>query len=208
LHNTARYLKRFRWRHFVSIHFSRSTRSLHADGFRTTLVVLILAILLLMVWAVWFFLTKTTLYETGNVVSVEKDGTIIADFSPEAFGRIQAGQLAILHINQTSNDRAGSLPAVVTDVPHIPPQEQFRVTLYPRPRRGAESASGERRQLMSPIRTYSDALVALEDDSAVQVEVEVERVSPAVLAMRTSGQFIDTAAVSLNPRNKLREAGR
>ena len=165
----------------MSIPFSRSMRSLKADSFRPALVGLLLAMALLIAWAAWFFLARITLHETGQIVLTTKGGLVVADFSPEALGRIQRGQPALLHLDGITGDQAGTTPAIVTSVTNQAQEGRVRVELF------------------APV---SDVFpIPLQDGLTGQVEIEVEHISPATFVMRASGQFIDTPPVSLSPQN-------
>ena len=170
----------------MSIAFSRSMRSLRADRFRPALVGLLFAMVLLAVWAAWFFLARITLYETSKTVRVTKGGIVVTDFPPEALGRIQRGQRALLRLDGAIGDQTGTIPAIVTNVTSQGEEGQVRVELF----------------------ALVDATpIPLQDGLTGQVEIEVEYVSPAVLVMRASGQFLDTPQISLSPQ-KSRGLGR
>jgi hypothetical protein len=164
----------------VSIPFSRSMRSLYADDFRLSLLGILLAVILLLAWAAWFFLARITFYETGQIVSVNRDGTVIADFGPGALGRIQSGQSASLKFNDVSGDLAQAIPSIVTDVASQVQEERVQVELY--------------------ILGEAIALISSQDNLTGQVEVKVERISPATLVMRASGLSIDSPSLSTSPQ--------
>ena len=165
----------------MSIPFSRSMRSLKADSFRPALVGLLLAMALLIAWAAWFFLARITLYETGQIVLTTKGGIVVADFSPEAPGRIQRGQPALLRLDGVIGDQAGAPPAIVTNVTNQ--AQEGRVWV----------------ELVAPVSAAFP--VPLQDGLTGRVEIEVEHISPATFVMRASGQLIDTPPVSLSPQN-------
>ena len=155
-------------------------RALYDDSYRFSLVGLIIAIAFLATWAAWFFLAQMTLYETGQIVSVTRDGAIVADFPLEALPRLRRGQPAFLFPQDTQGVSTGPLAAVVTDVSSQTDEDRVEVALYPR--------------------TNMAALAIPQDRMTGQVEIEVEHVSPAVLMMRTSGRFFDALPISLSPQ--------
>lgn len=167
----------------MAIPFSRSMRSLGADNFRFALVGLIVAIVLFTAWTIWFFLAQITLYETGQVVEVTREGLVVADFSSEALGRIRQGQFALLRFDVTDDEdqEAGAIPAVVMRITSQAQKDRGQVELFPLP----EAAS------RMPFR----------ENLKGRVDVEVEHLSPATLVMRASGQLLDTPPVSISPRN-------
>ena len=172
----------------MSIPFSRTMRSLHAGSFRRSLFGLIGAGVLLITWAAWFFLVPITVYETGHIVSTTAEGTVIADFPVDASGRIQPGQSAVIQLEAVLNNQTRKLSATVVNVSNQPQEDQIQIELYLQPNATARRALG----------TASQDFASL--NLTGQVEVEVERVSPAVLVMRASGQFADTPTVSLSPQ--------
>jgi hypothetical protein len=68
----------------MSLSFARSTRALHADRERPTLTVLLFAILLLVLWSIWFFWAPITQYETGRLVGATRRGMLVAVFPATA----------------------------------------------------------------------------------------------------------------------------
>ena len=168
----------------MSIPFSRSMRSLQADGFRFSLVWLVIAIALLTAWLAWFFLAQITLYETGQFVSITRDGTVVASFSAESLGRIRQGQYALLRFDAAAKeDQAGPIPAIVLNVaPAAQAKGPGRVELYPLPQ-GASR-------------------IPARETLTGRVDVEIEYLSPAALVMRASGQLLDTPPVSLSPQKR------
>lgn len=56
--------------------FSRSTRSLAADGFRRSIAGMFIIVLLLGAWAAWFFFARVVLYETTETARLEVDRAV------------------------------------------------------------------------------------------------------------------------------------
>ncbi len=167
----------------MSIPFSRSMRSLNADSLRPSLVGLVIAIVLLVAWAGWFFLAQITIYETGQIVGLTSTGTVVANFPPEALGRIHRGQPAFLRPNVATENPIESIPAIVADVTNDDPDGRIQVELFALP-----SAA---------------SLAFLQNNPTGQVEIEVERLSPATLVMRASEQILDTPQVAPVPQDRL-----
>ncbi len=166
----------------MSIPFSRSMRSLNADSFRPSLVGLSLAIILLAAWLAWFFLAQIALYEISQIVWVNEEGIIVADFPLEAQGLIWPGQPALFHPNGTIEGQASTIPAVVIDVVNQVQEERVRVELL---------------SLADPT-----SPIFLQSDLTGQLEIEIERVSPAILVMQATGQLLDAPQISVSPQNK------
>lgn len=155
-------------------------RSLNADSFRPTVVGLIMAMGLLIAWAAWFFLARITVYEAGEIAALTQEGTISAKFSEEAVGRIERGQPALLKFEATAEGQAPPYPAVVVAIADSEQEGQVQVEFYP----------------LADIRPA----IAGQERPRGLVEIEIEQVSPAVLVLRASGQFLDTPPLSLSPQ--------
>src|SRR5262245_43833924 len=82
----------------MAIPFTRSMRALYADSYLSALVSLSVALVLLLVWAAWFFLAQITLSTTGQIVTTTREGTIIAAFPAAAKGTLRRGQQARVHL--------------------------------------------------------------------------------------------------------------
>lgn len=159
----------------MSLSFSRSLRSLQQDSFGPALAALIVTSLLLIAWSAWFFLAKVTLYETSREFSIQRDGSLLVNFSPEALTRLRPGQAATLRLANGTTSEGQIFSALVMDTPEASdPNGQVEVYVY------------------SP--------ESLQPGLAGQVQVEVEHVSPAVLVLRSAGQFVDDPKLTLSPQ--------
>jgi membrane fusion protein (multidrug efflux system) len=99
----------------------------------------------------------------------------IADFAPaSALGRIRPGQPARIYLSGFPSTQYGHLPATVARVAGEPRDGRIRVELTARPARGP---GGSR--------------LPLEHGLPGTIEVEVERVTPAVLVLRTIGKVFE-----------------
>jgi hypothetical protein len=161
--------------------FSRTMRSLRSDSFRASLVGLFLGMLVLVLWLAWFFLARITVYETSQLATVSQAGETTADFPVTALGRILPGQSALVRLGGGANGVPQTAPAIVMDVEDDTAGGRVRVELY--------------------ILEMPSDLVAGKAISNAQVDVEVEHVSPAVLVMRASGQFLNSPGLSLSPQD-------
>ena len=119
-------------------------------------------------------LGEVTTSKTGAVVSagdklgtVVPDGTlkIVAEFPPSALGRVRAGQGARMRLASFPWTQYGSLNAVVTRI-------------------AGESRDGKIRVELS-VRADAPSSIPLQHGLPGVVEIEVERVSPATLLLRT-----------------------
>lgn len=162
----------------MSLPFARSTRALHMDRPYSALVVLALAILLLGLWAAWFFSPSIPLYETGQIVSTTRRGTLVANFSAQAAPQLQAGQLAVLRPEGNVANQFNGVPAMVMAIDYTVTDGQIQVNL-------------------APLLDQESNRIIVKDFQG-QVAVEVENISPAQMVWRASGQGVDTAAVLIN----------
>ncbi|MET0646026.1 MAG: HlyD family efflux transporter periplasmic adaptor subunit [Pyrinomonadaceae bacterium] len=119
-------------------------------------------------------LGEVTTSKAGAVVSagdklgtVVPDGTlkIVAEFPPSALGRVRAGQGARMRLASFPWTQYGSLNATVTRI-------------------AGESRDGKIRVELS-VRTDAPSSIPLQHGLPGVVEIEVERVSPATLLLRT-----------------------
>ncbi len=158
-------------------------RSLKADSFHALLVWLLLAMVLTVAWGGWFFLARVTLYEIGQTASVVRGGTIVADFPVKAAERIQPGQTANFRPAGTADSQPIAVSAMVMKVTRSPRQDIdiVRVELLPQ-----------------------EDEVPPEVGTTGQVEIEVEHVSPATLAVRASQQFLGASQVPSTSQNNAR----
>ncbi len=153
---------------------------MQADNYTVALVGLAVAIMVLVVWLGWFLLARVTLYEIGPTVPISPNEPIVADFPSAAQGRIQVGQRALVRLEGSTGAALGPVPALVTDVVNVPEQEAVRVQVY---------------ALWNEV-----GAVPPEEGATGRVEVEAESLSPAMLVMRTAGQFVETPSMQTSPQ--------
>jgi hypothetical protein len=149
----------------MAIPFTRSMRALHADNHLSTLVGLGVALVLLTAWAAWFFLAQIALKATGQIVTITREGTIVAVFPATARDTIRRGQRARLHPQGGNTaEPSRSMSAIVTEVVPHAREDQVQVELY------VLQDATARRILQHGLRG--------------DVEITVAHVSPATLVMR------------------------
>jgi hypothetical protein len=168
----------------MSMPFTRSIRALRTDREWPALTILISALALLGLWLIWFSWASIPLYETGRITNVSRYGVIIALFSTEAATHLQPGQVGLIRSMEESNteELAQGSPAMVMLVNH----------------------SDENGQVEVELASLSSQEFALEElgDGTSSVQIEVDRLSPAQWIWRASGQWIDTAPVTLSPQSQ------
>jgi hypothetical protein len=171
----------------MTIPFSQSMRSLQVDRGTSSRVGLVAALILLLLWAIWFFWAPITRYETGTIARIDRDGRVIATFPATALTHIWQGQRAYIRPQGVPVDERRPIPAVVANLLDPIAGADFQVSFSIQ---------------WDAIDTVSARL--LEQAPAGEVVVEVERVSPATLVARASGQFLapgDTSGtISLSPQ--------
>jgi hypothetical protein len=152
----------------VPIAFSRSMRSLHADGrSRRAIWFLLIPVAVLAAWTTWFVKSHVARYEVTGHAQLEVDQAlhvirVIAEFPPSAaIGRIRAGQPGRFRL------QFGNIPVRVTSV-------------------GDEVRDGNVRVELAVDRTVTS--IPLHQGSTGTLEVEVENVSPATMLLRAAGQ--------------------
>jgi len=135
----------------------------------------------------------TWVREGARLGAVVPPGTlkVMADFLPSAaIGRIQAGQPARLRLEGFPWTQYGAISATVASVASEVRDGRVRVELAPRPN--------------------SASLIPLQHGLPGTVEVQVDRVSPAILVLRTAGQLLavsGTSRDSQDGRGADRESG-
>ena len=120
--------------------FSRTLRSLSADSRTTTLIWIISALALLLVWTGWFFFASITRYEDSDLLTAVGRGDIEAEFSSDAMRTIRPGQHAFITLSpldapNMADAETETLDAVVSKVPSRhgdrPGIVRFFLTDYP-----------------------------------------------------------------------------
>jgi hypothetical protein len=161
----------------MAIAFARSLRSLQADGWRGPLWGLLAGIILVTIWASWFFLSSIAFTETGRLLGNDGNGFLIAQFPTTHLERLKRGQQVTLRW-QGGTVKSSVLHAVIAQ---------------PRPK---DLAAGQVRLAIVPNQSTAQpamaqpGLLTINDDAeqpTVSVEALIERLSPARLVMRRIG---------------------
>lgn len=164
----------------MSIPFTQSLQSLHTDHGRFSLGGIGLALVLLLLWGAWFFTPSLAVYTNGALARLTRSGDLVATFPSQAYAQLRPGQAALIYPAHRSNAPDRALPATVLEVEFNGKGDTVEVRLYP------ESTLD------------LDALFA--NGVTGHATIETETISPAVLLMRTTGQFVETPPVSLSPQ--------
>ena len=152
----------------MSTAFSRTLRSLAADDFRAAMLGLLAATSLLVAWLAWFLLARVTVYEISTTAHLVSGTQVAAEFPATALGRIQPGQPAHLRLAGFPADQYGSIPATITQVTYRAEDGQVHTLLALQP--------------------APDSPIPLQQGMAGTIEVEIEQVAPATLALRAAGR--------------------
>jgi hypothetical protein len=160
----------------MSIHFSRSLRSLNIDSFQASRVGLILGSLLILGLIAWFLFAKVTLFAVSQNVGFDPDGRFLATFSKEEMARVQVGQAALVRIFSAADQPPLVVPGIVFDIPVGGQEAEILVMTQDLPENG------------------------ISQNSTGQVEVEVERITPLALVLRTSGKYLSGRQLPVSPQ--------
>jgi hypothetical protein len=142
-------------------------RSLNTDGFTASLVGLAVMVIFLLLWGGWFFLVRIPLYESSQSAQLTGPQIVTAVFPAEALGDLQRGQPANFYPTGQVWEQYGAIPAVVTTVSKDGQAGQLQVKLALQPE--------------------EDLPVPLAEDVKGRVEIEVDRVTPASMALSSGG---------------------
>jgi hypothetical protein len=169
----------------LSGHFPRSLLTLQAHSSLRSLALLGLVVMLLTAWGAWFAGARVAVYAASDSARLHVDRepypmgtlTIAALFqSSVALGRIRPGQPARVRFGGFPWTQYGSAPARVSNVAGELGDGRIRVGLTLEP------------GVLSKI-PYQHGLTAL-------VDVEIERVSPATLVLRSAGVWTHERAAT------------
>lgn len=175
--------------------FTQSLNSLNADKGRFSFIAIVIALIILVAWLLWFFLAPIPVYETGTVVGTQRDGNLIAHFPARTLAQLRPGQVGYIQVgDQTEARVAGQQTATVSQVLATVRDGQIEVILHPTYQEGGIGHS-----VFNGARE-SDAAADALADGTVEITVAVDQISPAILVLRSSGQFIEAAPVSLGGR--------
>lgn len=165
----------------MSISFTQTMQSLHADHGRSALWGMGLAMFFLLLWLLWFLIPSLSVYTQGRLVKLTRNGTVVAAIPAADWAHLQAGQTAYLF----PTDAAAAQPrltAMVMEVATQPDDNQVEITLYPT--------------------DNSDWATLFADSVNGEVQVEVATISPARVLLQTLQQWGTTSTVSLSPQQR------
>jgi len=156
----------------MAIPFSYSVRSLEADSFSSSLVGLLITVSLFLVWSGWFFMARVTIYEVGQIVEINPNGAVIANFPIEAQRRLKPRQKALIRFNTPQGSESMTVPAIVTNGKNE--NGQMEIELYA---------------------FWNTTLFEPQPSLSGQVEVEIEHVSPFNLVTHTTQQLLNARKI-------------
>ncbi len=150
----------------MTVHFSRSVRSIQADNLGPMLVGAAFFAVIMLGWMIWFFFAAIPYFESSTSATYQPDGYIMADFSEAGFLRLRRGQSAQFLSSSTAKN-ASAIPLVITDL--YPETAQARLVLRVDEREG----------------------LALPTGTIGEVKVTVEQHSPAHTVLTSAGLLRD-----------------
>ncbi len=150
--------------------FSRTIRSLNADGFKPNLIGLGLAVILFLGWIIWFFGASVIVTELAVKSSVINDEKIEAIFLKSHSRRISRGQTAWLRID---NSAESTLPKII-------PAKVSSIK---------KSKTNDNQVIVELVRVWEKPYYKLEDKEDVIVTIEIGSISPAQFLAKTTGLF-------------------
>jgi multidrug resistance efflux pump len=151
--------------------FARSIRSLMRHRPATPLVVIACGLAALLAWTGWLFWAQISVWERTGDARLELEGEelrVVGRFASSSAHRLRPGQPARLRLHGYAPDD-GAIAAVVTSVGDRPSDGHIQVVL--RIPDGLPDGIPAQQGLLG------------------EVEIEVERTSPAVLLARAAGRL-------------------
>ena len=116
--------------------------------------------ILLVGWALWFFLANLSFYEASKSATINTKGVIVAQFEAKAIKRLKQGQSALFEPNNATNTST-SIQLRIAKID----TKNNKVDLWP---------------------VDSNSLKNQKERTG-KVKVEVEQVTPATLVLRAAG---------------------
>ena len=160
----------------MAIPFERSMRSLEVSDPRKLVVALIVTILLLVLWLLWFFLARITIYQISQPINITESDVIVAKFPLEAAQLLKLGQVATLTIDGNVGADLGPISGVVAQINR-------------ESKAGIVEASIVMHWSQVP-QIYSLSNLA---DLTGKIEVVVEEISPATMVIRAANSAVTTS---------------
>ncbi len=162
------------------------------DSVSWTITGLTLSMLLLGAWLLWFFASPVSIYEISKDTTVDEQGKILAKFPTKALERIESGQNASIRVEFKPSSASGnggkSIPKIITfagivmKIPMKEVDENGKVEL--------SALDDEFYYLLQ-----NNELQGVK----VEVEVEVERITPFLLLQRAARELTTSSQSNALP---------
>ena len=150
----------------MSISFSRTIDNLRGQRFNHSFILIVMILSLL--WGIWFVKASIPLYQEAEVVEIINSNRAVAQFPPAALLNLQPGQLAWIHLSGFSQSGEGVIAAQIRQINNSVRNGYIQVDLQ--------------------ILQNQESVIPLQSGLTGMVEVEVERISPMALVLRSVGQ--------------------
>lgn len=150
----------------MSISFSRAIDALHNQRFNHSFILIFMILTLL--WGKWFLEASIPLYQKTEVVEIINSSRALAQFPLAASLSLQPNQPAWIYLDGFSQSRKNVIEAQLTNVNSSIHKGYIQVDLL--------------------ILQNQENAIPLQSGLTGMVEVEVERISPMVLVLRSVGQ--------------------
>jgi hypothetical protein len=180
--------------------FSRTIRSLESDNYYFSLIGLLIAIVLAMLWGYWFFTAKIVSYETSQDLQVTDEKMIIHQFPKKAPLRVQEFHRRFLNAYFPLTTLSKIHPGQKAWV-HL--QGEYGQSIHPLPAKVA-------RVLPAWGTKPAHAVLQLDLDSSTnrlvetgmggEVKIEVQEKTPAQFVLHAAGLLNKTPQLSSSPQ--------
>ncbi len=152
----------------MSASFSRSIRTMRTKTSGGPVIVLLVVVLFLAGWLVWLVGARVPVYALSETAVLTTPAEVTAQFPPDALSQIAPGQSAWLRLDDFPADTYGLVAATVVTMDETLQDGRFQATL----------------RLNPP----TDSQIPFQPGLTGVVEIEVEKVTPAALLLRTAGK--------------------
>ena len=153
--------------------FERSMRSLEVSDPRKLIVALITTILLLVLWLLWFFLARITIYQISQPIDITESEVIIAKFPLEASQVLKPGQVANLIIDGNIGVDLGPISGSVAQISREAEVGIVEVSIF------------MNWEQVPQLYSLSNLV-----DLTGKIQIEVEQVSPATMVIRAANSAV------------------
>ena len=167
--------------------FERSIRSLEVSDPRKLIAALIVTIFLLVLWLLWFFLARITIYQISQPINITESEVIVAKFPLEALQLLKPGQVATLTIDGNVGVDLGPISGVVAQI-------------------SREAEAGIVEALIVMHWNQVPQIYSLHNlaDLTGKIEVIVEEISPATMVIRAANSAVTVSPEQTLPQNNNR----